>query len=68
MNQQSTAEQFQDLMKAISYGTTQIRTKKWNLSDYYEYMAEFFDYIDLPKDADEHRLLAKKWRVENSDK
>ena len=28
---------------------------------------DFFDYIELPRDAQEHRVLAKKWEIEKGD-
>ena len=59
--------QFSELMYSIKYGTGKVRKKIWNLSDYFNYMADFFDYIELPKDAEEHRVLAKKWEIENLD-
>ena len=37
----------------------------WNLAENYNYMADFFDYIELPKDAIEHRELANKWEKDN---
>ena len=57
--------QFSELMHSIKYGTDRIRKKVWNLAEYYNYMADFFDYIELPNDAKEHRTLAKKWEIEN---
>ena len=54
-------------MDSINYGTAKIRKKVWNLAEYYNYMAEFFDYIELPHDAEEHRALARKWEIENLD-
>ena len=60
-------EQFSELMDSIKYGTIKVRNKQWNLAEYYNYMADFFDYIELPKDAEEHRTLAKKWEIENLD-
>ena len=63
----SHAEQFGELMDSIKYGTDKIRRKIWNLAEYYNYMADFFDYIDLPSDAEEHRVLVRKWEIENLD-
>ena len=63
----SQAEQFKELMDSIKYGTIKVRKKTWNLAEYYNYMADFFDYIELPNDAEEHRLLAKSWETENLD-
>ena len=57
--------QFAELLASIKYGTTRVRNKRWSLADYYNYMADFFDYIELPNDAEEHRMLAKTWEIEN---
>ena len=62
MNQ---GEQFKELMDSVKYGTEKIRKKIWNLAEYYNYMADFFVYIELPNDAEEHRVLARKWEIEN---
>ena len=61
----SQADQFKELMDSIKYGTDKIRKKIWNLAEYYNYMADFFDYIELPHDAEEHMALASKWEIEN---
>ena len=61
----SHEEQFKELMDSIKYGTGKVRKKIWNLAEYYNYMADFFDYIELPNDAEEHRVLARKWEIEN---
>ena len=63
----SQADQFKELMDSIKYGTNKVRKKTWNLAEYYNYMADFFDYIELPHDAEEHRALASKWEMENID-
>ena len=44
-----------------NYGKKQLKEKKWNLADYWCHMADFFDYIGLPADAEEHRDKAKFW-------
>ena len=54
-------------MTEIKYATGLIRKKKYTLGQYYDHMAGFFDYIDLPKDAQEHRVLAKKWVIEKGE-
>ena len=59
--------QFMELMLEIKYATGLVRKKKYNLGQYYNHMADFFDYIDLPEDAESHRNLAKKWEMENID-
>lgn len=61
----SEHEQFGELMKAISYGMNKLKSKKWNLSDYFLYMAEFYKYIDRPEDADDLTASAKQWEKEN---
>jgi len=58
-------QQFKELIDAIQYGSRKVKTKQWNLAEYYNCMADFFDYIELPRDADEHRALAKNWELEN---
>ena len=62
MNQ---TEQFEELISNIKYGLSKMQSNKWDRTKYYNYMADFFDYIDLPKDAEEHRDLAIKWKMEN---
>ena len=57
--------QFQELIKEIGYACKQLKAN-WNLADYWYHMAEFFDYIGLPADAEEHRQLADKWILDNS--
>jgi hypothetical protein len=58
--------QFSELMDEISYACKQLQSKKWNRAEYYNHMAEFFDYIGLPADAIEHKQLADKWILDNS--
>ena len=53
--------QFSELMKEIGYACKQLKAKKWNLADYWYHMAEFFDYLGLPADAEKHRHKAKFW-------
>ena len=59
--------QFLELMSEIKYAAKLVKTKKFTLGQYYDHMAGFFDYIDLPKDAQEHRVLAKKWEIEKGE-
>ena len=63
----SQTEQFSELISNIKYGLDKMKIKEWTRATYYNYMADFFDYIELPKDAEEHRTLAKKWEIENLD-
>ena len=64
----SNSEQFSELISSIKYGLKKMQSNKWNRAEYYNYMADFFDYIDLPKDAEEHRGLAKIWEIDNKEK
>ena len=64
MNQ---AEQFSELISNIKYGLKKMQIKEWTRAEYYNYMADFFDYIDLPEDAGEHRVLAEKWEIDNKE-
>ena len=58
--------QFSELMNQISYACKQVQSKKWTLAEYYNHMADFFDYLGLPADATEHKQLADKWILDNS--
>ena len=53
--------QFCELTDEMNYAKRQVKFHKWNLADYWYHMAEFFDYIGLPADAEEHRDKAKFW-------
>ena len=59
--------QFLELMTEIKYATDLVRKKKFTLGQYYDHMAGFFDYIDRKEDAQEHRVLAKKWEIEKGE-
>ena len=58
--------QFSELMDEISFACKLLQSKKWNLGQYYNHMADFFDYIGMPADALEHKQLADKWILDNS--
>ena len=60
--------QFLELMLEIKYAANLVKIKKFNLGQYYNHMAGFFDYIDRKEDAEEHRVLAIKWKKEKGDK
>ena len=62
------ADQFKELMGEIKYATGLMGKGKYDLGQYYNHMADFFDYIELPKDAEEHRVSARKWEIEKGDK
>ena len=53
------SDQFAELIGEIKYASSKVSSKIWNLTEYYNYMADFFDYIELPQDADELRSMAK---------
>ena len=59
--------QFKELMLEIKYATNLVKKKKYTLGQYYDHMADFFDHIELPHDAEEHRVLAKKWEIEKGE-
>ena len=59
--------QFMELMTEIKHASSLVKKKKYNLGQYYDHMADFFDYIDRKEDAQEHRVLAKKWEIEKGD-
>ena len=64
------AEQFQEFIKELKYATGLVRRKNFTLGEYYNHMANYFDHIARPGDAQEHRVLAKKWQIkkgENND-
>ena len=54
--------QFNELIKEINYACKKVQSKKWNLAQYWDYMADFFDYIELPEDGQIHREMAKDWQ------
>ena len=54
--------QFNELIKEINYACKKVQSKKWNLAQYWDHMADFFDYIELPEDGQIHREMAKDWR------
>ena len=58
--------QFSELMKEIGYACKLVKSKKWNLAEYYNHIADFFDYIGLPADAMESRELADTWLLKHS--
>ena len=57
-NYETELKEFTDEM---NYAKRQVAIHKWNLADYWYHMAEFFDYIGLPADAESHRHKAKFW-------
>jgi pantothenate kinase len=60
-------DQFVELIKEIKYACNLIKDGKYNLGQYYHHMADFFVYIDLPEDAEEHRVLARTWEIEKGE-
>jgi hypothetical protein len=59
--------QFQELIAELKYATGLVRKKKYNLGQYYDHMADFFEYANMLSDAEELRVLAKKWQIEKGD-
>ena len=62
------SDQYMEFMTELKYATKLVRTKKFNLGQYYDHMAGYFDHIKRPEDAEEHRVLAKKWEIEKGEK
>ena len=60
-------EQYREFMAEMKYATGLVRKKKYNLGQYYDHMADYFDHIERPEDAQEHRVLAKKWQIEKGE-
>ena len=54
-------------MAEIKYATGLVSKKKYNLGQYYKHMADFFEYANMLQDAEEHRVLAKKWQIEKGE-
>ena len=52
--------QFCELIAEINYACKKVSSKNWNLGGTTT-MGDFFDYLGLPADANEHRDLAEKW-------
>ena len=63
----SETEQFQEFIKEVKYATGLVKKKKFNLGQYYDHMADFFKYANMPQDADELRMLAVKWKKEKGE-
>ena len=61
-------DQFKELMMEIKYATNLVKKKKFTLGQYYDHMADFFDHIERPQDADSLRLDAKTWEIEKGEK
>ena len=53
--------QLKEFTDEMNYAKKQVAFRKWNLADYWYHMAEFFDYVGLPADAESHRDKAKFW-------
>ena len=60
-------DQFKELMMEIKYATNLVKKRKYTLGQYYDHMADFFDHIERPQDADSLRLDANKWEIEKGD-
>ena len=58
---------FKEFLDELKYAANLLSKKKYNLGQYYNHMADFFIYIERPEDAEEHRVLAKKWEIEKGE-
>ena len=63
----SETEQFQEFIKEVKYATGLVKKKKFNLGQYYDHMADFFKYANMLQDAEDLRVLARKWQIEKGD-
>ena len=61
------AEQFQEFIAEVKYAAGLVSKKKYNLGQYYDHMADFFEYANMPTDADGLRILAVKWKKEKGE-
>ncbi len=61
------ADQFQEFMAEVKFATGLVSKKKYNLGQYYDHMADFFEFANMLQDAEEHRVLAEKWKIEKGD-
>ena len=66
MSQES--DQYNELMIEIQFASGLIKKKKYTLGQYYDHMADFFDYLKMPEDAKDLRTLARKWELEKGEK
>ena len=64
----SESVQFKEFMTEVKHATALVSNKKYNLGQYYDHMADFFEYANMMADAEDHRMKAKKWRKEKGDK
>ena len=60
-------DQFQEFIDEVKYATSLVRKKKYNLGQYYDHMADFFKYANMLQDAEDLRVLARKWQIEKGD-
>ena len=60
-------DQFQEFIAEVKYASGLVRKKKFNLGEYYNHMAAFFEHVNMPKDADDLRILAVKWKKEKGE-
>ena len=63
----TNAEQFKEFLNEVKYAAKLVSSKKYTLGQYYDHMADFFEYANMPKDAEGHRVLAKKWKIEKGE-
>ena len=60
-------DQFQEFITEVKYAAGLVSKKKYNLGQYYDHMADFLKYADMIEDAEEHRVLADKWKIEKGE-
>ena len=60
-------DQFQEFITEVKYATGLVRKKKFNLGEHYSHMADFFEHVNMPTDADDLRILAVKWKKEKGE-
>ena len=58
---------FDEFLAELKYAVDLLINKKYNLGEYYNHMADFFVFASMPNDADDHRMLAKKWKKEKGE-
>ena len=63
----SSPNQLKEFMAELKHATGLVSKGHYTLGEYYNHMAKYFDHIELPKDAEEHRVLARKWKKEKGE-
>ena len=58
-------EEFAKFIKAMQLACMNLKSGTWTRAEYYNYMADVMDKLDIKDGAREHRTLAKKWISDN---